>query len=182
MNPLFQIISTPHLPHLHEFCATLVSKRVNPAMLHSGINPDIVVLLSFALDNDRMAFLLEREKNWKWKLFLRLGWAPVSAEWPLFILKAPSPQVIIIIIILRSKLFLLFIGREPTTWPANNCVQIMVCSCAMLSNCVWLQIIFCSCVKETVLFFFLRSLLRENCRSLRFPRIFVKKTNSVIEW
>ena len=78
-------------------------------------------------------------------------------------------------IIIRSKFFFLFIGREPTTWPANNCLQIMVCSCAMPSNSVWLQIIFCSCVKETVLFSFLRSLLRENGRSLRFPRIFVKK-------
>ena len=40
---------------------------------------------------------------------------------------------------------------------------------------VWLQIIFCSCVKETVLFSVLRSLLLENGRSLRFPRIFIKK-------
>ena len=85
-------------------------------------------------------------------------------------------------IIIRSKFFFLFNGWEPTTWPANNCLQIMVCSCAMPSNCVWLQIIFCTCVKETVLFSFLRSLLRENGRSLRFPRIFIKKTNSVIEW
>ena len=51
----------------------------------------------------------------------------------------------------------------------------MVCSCTMLSNCVWLQIIFCSCVKETVLFSFLWLLLRENGRLLRFPRIFIKK-------
>ena len=51
----------------------------------------------------------------------------------------------------------------------------MVCSCTIPSNCVWLQIIFCSCVKETVLFSFLRSLLRENGRSLRFPKIFLKK-------
>ena len=41
-------------------------------------------------------------------------------------------------IIIRSKFFFLFIGREPTTWPANNCLQIMVCSCAMPSNSVWL--------------------------------------------
>ena len=61
-------------------------------------------------------------------------------------------------IIIRSKFFFLFIGREPTTWPANNCLQIIVCSCEMPSNCVWLQIIFCSYVKVTVLFFFLRSL------------------------
>ena len=85
-------------------------------------------------------------------------------------------------IIIRCKCFFLFIGREPTTWPANNCLQIMVCSCAMPSNCVWLQIIFCTCVKETVLFSFLRLLLREKGRWLRFPRIFNKKTNSVIEW
>ena len=45
----------------------------------------------------------------------------------------------------------------------------------MPSNCVWLQIIFYTCVKETVVFSFLRSLLRENGRSLRFPRIFIKK-------
>ena len=30
----------------------------------------------------------------------------------------------------------------------------MVCLCAMSSNCVWLQIIFCSCVNETTIFFF----------------------------
>ena len=78
-------------------------------------------------------------------------------------------------IIIRSKFFFLFIGQEPTTWPANNCVQIMVCSCAMPSNCVWLQIIFCTRVKETMLFSFLRSLLRENGRSPRFPRILLKK-------
>ena len=81
---------------------------------------------------------------------------------------------IIISIIIRCKSFFVFIGREPTTWPANNCLQIMVCSCAMPSNCVWLQIIFCTCVKETVLFSFLRSLLRENGRSLRFPKMFIK--------
>ena len=28
--------------------------------------------------------------------------------------------------------------REHTTWPANNCRQIMVCSCAMSSNCMCL--------------------------------------------
>ena len=55
------------------------------------------------------------------------------------------------VFIIRSKFFCLFVGREPTTWPANNCLQIMVCSCAMLSNWFWLQIIFCTCLKETVL-------------------------------
>ena len=51
----------------------------------------------------------------------------------------------------------------------------MVCSCAMSFNCFWLQILFCSCVNETTLFSFLRSLLRENGRSLRFLKIFLKK-------
>ena len=76
------------------------------------------------------------------------------------------------LIIIPSKVFFLFIGREPTKWPANNYLQIMVCSCAMWSNCVWLQIIFWSCVKETTLFSFFRSLLRENGS---FPNIFIKK-------
>ena len=35
---------------------------------------------------------------------------------------------------IRCKLLFLFIGREPTTWPANNCPQIMVCSYSMSSN------------------------------------------------
>ena len=58
-----------------------------------------------------------------------------------------------------------------STWPANNCLQIMVCSCAMSSNCVWLQIIFCSCVNETTRD---RSCVKKG-RSLRFPKIFIKK-------
>ena len=51
-----------------------------------------------------------------------------------------------------KQIFFLFIGLEPTMWPANNYRQIMVCSCATLSNCVWLwcwlQIIFCSYVEK----------------------------------
>ena len=84
-------------------------------------------------------------------------------------------------IIIQSKFFFLFVGQEPTTWPANNCLQnnngLLMRNAV---NSVWLQMIFCSCVKETVLFSFLQSLLRENGRSLRFPRIFIKKTNLVI--
>ena len=74
-------------------------------------------------------------------------------------------------IIIRCKFFFLFIGREPTTWPANNCLQIMVCSCAMSSNCVWLQIIFCSCVNETTR----DRYCMNKGKSLRFPKIFIKK-------
>ena len=51
------------------------------------------------------------------------------------------------------------IGREPTTWPTNNWLQIMVCSCVVSFKCVLLQIIFCSCVIGT-------TLCREKCRSL----------------
>ena len=35
--------------------------------------------------------------------------------------------------------------------PENNRLKIMVYSCSMSSNCVWLQIIFCSRLKETML-------------------------------
>ena len=81
----------------------------------------------------------------------------------------------IIQIIIQCKCFFLFVGWKPNTGLANNCLQIMVCSCTKSFNCFWLQIPFCSCINETTLFSFLRSLLPENGRSLRFPKIFVKK-------
>ena len=74
------------------------------------------------------------------------------------------------------RFFFLFIGREPTTWPANNCLQIMVCSCSLSSNCVWLQIIFCSRLNESALFSFFASLLLANGRSICFSKKFIKKT------
>ena len=46
------------------------------------------------------------------------------------------------------QFFFLFICQEPITWPANNCQQKIICSCAMSLNCVWLKIIFCSCGNE----------------------------------
>ena len=64
---------------------------------------------------------------------------------------AHQTKLKIIQIIIRCKCFFFFTGREPTTWLANNCLQIMVCSCAMSFNCFWLQILFCSCVNETML-------------------------------
>ena len=86
---------------------------------------------------------------------------------------SPGATIILLTkqIIIRCKFFFLFIGREPTTWPANNCLQIMVCSCAMSSNCVWLQIIFCSCVNETTR----DRYCMNKGKSLRFPKIFIKK-------
>ena len=74
---------------------------------------------------------------------------------------AHSWWVSIQIIIIGSIFFFPFIGREPTTWHKGLRV--------------WMQIIFSSCVKETTLFSFLRSLLRENGTSLSFLRIFIKK-------
>ena len=61
------------------------------------------------------------------------------------------------------------------TWRANDCLQIMVCSCSLSSNCVWLQIIFCSCINETTLFSFFASLLLANGRSICFSKKFIKK-------
>ena len=58
----------------------------------------------------------------------------------------------------------------------------MVCSCAMSSTFVWLQIpvIFCSWVNETTLFSFLRLLLCESDRALHFAmKIFIKKKNKL---
>ena len=52
-------------------------------------------------------------------------------------------------IIIRCIFSFLYIGREPTTWPANNCLQIMFCSCVVPSKRVLLQITFCSCVVGT---------------------------------
>ena len=78
-----------------------------------------------------------------------------------------SDQILHNRIIIRCRFFFLFIGREPTTLPVNDCLQIIVCSCAMTSNCVWLQTIFCSCVSETTFSSFLRSLLLEIGISLR---------------
>ena len=72
-----------------------------------------------------------------------------------------------------KQIFFLFVGWQTATWPANNCIQIMVClSAIMSSNCVWLQIIFCLYTKETKLFPFLLLLLHENGS---FPKIFIKK-------
>ena len=70
---------------------------------------------------------------------------------------------IMIIIIWWIFFSFLFIDREPTTWPANNCLQISVL----------LQIIFCSCVIET-------TLLCENGRSLSWA--FKKRFNCWELW
>ena len=57
--------------------------------------------------------------------------------------------ITIIIIIIWFMFFVIFLGWEPTTWPANNCLQMIVCSCVVPSKRVLLQIIFCSCVIGT---------------------------------
>ena len=94
----------------------------------------------------------------------------IRTSWPskatIAMLAGEILKFVITAIIISCKFFFLFIGRELTTWPADNCLQIMVCSCAMSFNCVWLQIIFCSYANSTALFSFLRLLLRENGRYL----------------
>jgi len=70
-----------------------------------------------------------------------------------------------------------FHWREPTTWPANNCLQIMVCSCVIPSKCVLLQIIFCSCVIVTTLLYQKWQIAPLSCQS-----DLNMKTNLVIEW
>ena len=81
-------------------------------------------------------------------------------------------------IIIRCIFFFRFIGREPTTWPANNCLQIMVCSCVVLSKCDLLQIIFCSCVVVTTL-----SVKKWQVASGELSESDLNiKTNLVIEW
>jgi len=42
-------------------------------------------------------------------------------------------------------LFFIFIGCKSSTWPGDNCLQIMVCSCVVPSKWVLLQIICCPC-------------------------------------
>ena len=82
-----------------------------------------------------------------------------EAKWKIFLL--------IMSFIICCNFFFLFIGRELTSWPANNCLQIMFCSCALSSNfvwLVWLQLKFCWCRNETMLFSLLRLLLSENGR------------------
>ena len=63
---------------------------------------------------------------------------------------AISTRVKITNLIIRCVFFFLSTGREFTTWTANNCLQIMVCSCVVPSKRVLLQIIFCSCVFGTM--------------------------------
>ena len=81
--------------------------------------------------------------------------------------------------IIQSQSFTLLIEKHhlmqvflPFHWSrvyhvtCNNCLIIMICSCTMLSSCVWLQIIFCSCLNETTFFSFLWIALAWKWRSL----------------
>jgi len=58
----------------------------------------------------------------------------------------------LIVIFIRGIFSFVFIGWEPTMWLANKCLQIIVCSCAVLSKCVMIILhVCCSCVIETML-------------------------------
>ena len=67
----------------------------------------------------------------------------------------------IISFFIRYKFSSFSMAKSPTCDLQIAAYKILVCSCAMSSNCVWLQIIFCSCINETRLFSFLHSLLHE---------------------
>ena len=88
---------------------------------------------------------------------------------------AHQTKLKIIQIIIWCKCFFLFTGREPTTWPANNCLQIYgvltrnVVQLFLAANTILLM------RKWNHAFSFLQLLLRENGRSLRFSKIFLKK-------
>ena len=59
------------------------------------------------------------------------------------VLEVPISLFAICIIPAKNRYRKTNIIHYHSKWPANNCLQIMVCSCAMSCNCVWLQIIFC---------------------------------------
>ena len=78
---------------------------------------------------------------------------------------------------LKASLFSV-ICTFPRTLPRTAKTDICLKSVLRSStNCVSLQIVFCSCVNETTLLFFLpiSTPVRENDRSLCFPNIFIKK-------
>ena len=78
-------------------------------------------------------------------------------------------------IIIRCKCFFLFIGREPTTWPANNCLQnngvltYNVVQLFLAANTILLM------HRWNHAFLLLAIAVLKNGRSLRFPKIFLKK-------
>jgi len=76
----------------------------------------------------------------------RLNKALVSFLLGIFLLSWKIKRIII-----RCVLFFFFIGWEPTTWPANNCLQMVVSSCVVPSKCVLLEITFCLCVIVTMI-------------------------------
>ena len=81
----------------------------------------------------------------------------------------------IIALIIRCIFSFLSIGRQPTTWPANNCLQIMVCSCVVPSKRVLVQIIFNSCVIGT-------TFSREKLGSLKEATTATPQTTSLKKW
>lgn len=78
----------------------------------------------------RQSFAGENQLSWSCSSWYGVVWITIT--------KVSAVKVIIIII---QCFFLPFIDREPTTWPANNFPQISVLR----------QIIFCSCIMETIL-------------------------------
>ena len=110
------------------------------------------------------------------KLYLSVRYFSYEANWGPYEIKRYICTAIKSIII-WSKFFFLFIGREPTMWPANNCLLM----CNAVQQCLAANNILLMC-KEKPCFSPSCDHSCENGRSLHFPRIFIKKTNSVIKW
>ena len=105
------------------------------------------------------------------KQYTELG-GDTSPLWNVGCLSKATQHVILSLnnIIIQYKLFFLFTGRNPPSDVQITAYKIiMVYSCAMSSNCVWLQIILCPHVNEPTLFSSLRSLLRENWQIALLP-------------
>ena len=84
----------------------------------------------------------------------RTAWISINSSsnhsWFTFNLAKYNHLQISTVIILCIFPFL-FIGREPTTWPANNCLQIMVCPCVVPTKCVLALIMFFFVLETTSL-------------------------------
>ena len=120
----------------------------------------------------RNVYLKEKKKkNWRgqpglnrWPLDLQSNALPLSY--------APSDEVgrSIKTIYYSMQFFFLFIGQEPTTWPANNgllmrnVTQLCLATNNILLSRIWNHAFLLLAI----------SVLCENGRSIRFPKIFIK--------
>lgn len=109
-------------------------------------------LLAYKFTSNPFAVLLwfPRQKS---SLVALICWQWTNNYW---VVRRPRPSFApkylkIKYIIIRCIFSSFSLTREPATWHANNCLQIMVCSCIVAPKCVLLQRTFCSCVIVTMI-------------------------------